>query len=146
MVEEKISPAVVIIPIGLGLGLAAAVGIAVVARAAAEEAGIGKYTQVEIVAPDSASAGEMVPVTVKITNTWDYQFAVYVEALYNSEWGFESEDRWIYPGETVSFSGSFTMPDRDITIHARSYVLDGELGLPEGWHRDAEGKKSVALT
>ncbi len=144
MVEEKISPAVVIIPIGLGLGLAAVVGIAAVARAAAEE-GIGTYTQVEIVAPDSAAAGETVPVTIKVTNTWTYQFAVYVEALYDSEWGFDTEDRWIYPGETLSFSGSFTMPNRDITIHARSYVLDGELGLPEGWHRDAEGKKSVAL-
>ncbi|MBA7648105.1 hypothetical protein ES703_55885 [subsurface metagenome] len=141
MVEERISPAVVI-PIGLGLGLVAALAVAGVALAAK----IGKYTQVEIVAPDSASAGEMVPVTVKVTNTWTYQFAVYVEALYNSEWGFDTEDRWIYPGETVSFSGSFTMPNRDITIHARSYVLDGELGLPEGWHRDAEGKKSVALT
>ncbi|MBA7675318.1 hypothetical protein ES703_83548 [subsurface metagenome] len=138
--KQRISPAVVI-PIGLGLGLAAALGIAAVAAAAR----IGKYTQVEIVVPDSASAGEMVPVTIKVTNTWSYQFAVYGEALYNSEWGFDTEDRWIYPGETLSFSGSFTMPDRDITIHAYSYVLDGELGLPEGWHRDAEGKKSVAL-
>ena len=107
---------------------------------------MGAYTNItKIVAPSSAPQGSTVPITIKVKNIWDYQFAVYVEALYDSEWGFDTEARWIYPGETLSFSGSFIMPDSDITIHACSYVLDGELGLPEGWHRDDEAAKDVSL-
>ena len=99
------------------------------------------YTRVNVIAPDSAEAGEVVPVTVEVKNTWDYQFAVYVEVTYNSDLAFESSDRWVYPGERVEFDGSFIMPNRSITIHAYSYVEDEE-GY---WNRDSEGKKSVTL-
>ena len=107
---------------------------------------MGAYTNItEIVAPSSAPQGSTVPVTIRVANIWDYQFAIYVEAFYDSELIFESVDRWIYPGETLSFSSSFIMPDRDITIHAYSYVEDGALGLTEGWHRDDEAAKNVSL-
>jgi len=107
---------------------------------------MGEYTNItEIVAPSSASQGSIVPVTIKATNIWDYQFAVYVEAFCDSELIFESEARWIYPGETLSFPSSFIMPDRDVTIHAYTYVENGALGLPEGWHRDDEAAKDVSL-
>lgn len=107
---------------------------------------MGRYTSIKIVkTPDSAKAGGRVPVTVEVTNTWDYQFAVYVEALYDSALAFESPDRWVYPGETVAFSGSFTMPNRDITLKVTSYVEDGELGLALGWHLDAVSSKTIAL-
>ncbi len=107
---------------------------------------MGAYTNItEIVAPSSAPQGSTVPVTIKVKNTWDYQFAMYVEGYSDSELIFESESRWIYPGETLSFPGSFIMPDRDVTITAYSYVEDGELGLPVGWHRDDEAAKDVNL-
>ena len=107
---------------------------------------MGAYTNItEIVAPNSAPQGSTVPVTIRVANIWDYPFAVYVEAFCDSELIFESEECWIYPGETLSFPSSFIMPDRDVTIHANSYVEDGELGLPEGWHRDDEAAKNVGL-
>jgi len=107
---------------------------------------MGVYTNItKIVAPSSAPQGSTVPVTIKVANIWDYQFAVYVEALCDSELIFESESRWIYPGETYQVTGSFIMPDRDVTITAYSYVEDGELGLPEGWHKDDEAAKNVSL-
>ena len=109
---------------------------------------MGRYTSIEIVkTPDSAKAGGRVPVTVEVTHTWTepYSFGLYVEAFYDSELAFESPDRWVYPGETVSFSGSFTMPGRDITLKVTSYVEDGELGLALGWHLDAVSSKNIAL-
>ncbi len=105
----------------------------------------GTYTKVEIVAPSSAAAGETVPVTIRITNIWDYQFAVYVEGYFDSEWFIWSTDFWIYPGETYQVTGSFVMPNKGVTIAAYSYVEDGELGLPVGWHRDDEVTKGVSL-
>jgi len=99
------------------------------------------YAQIEIVAPNSAGVGELVPLTIKVKNIWDYQFATYVEVLYDSEAGFESPDRWVYPGETIEFDGSFTMPDKGVTIYAYSYVEDEE-GY---WARDASKYVKISL-
>ena len=103
----------------------------------------GYYTDiVDIVAPSSAAAGETVLVTVSVENIWDYQFAMYIEALYDSELFYESSgDDWIYPGETLSFPCSFVMPDKDVTITVRSYYQD-EDGY---WHKDDEATKDVSL-
>ncbi|MBA7688995.1 hypothetical protein ES703_97487 [subsurface metagenome] len=91
----------------------------------------GTYTDiVDIVAPSSARAGESVPVTIKIKNTFTASVHVYAVGVWDSEERFiDWLDYWISPGSTHSFSGSFVMPDRDVTIHAYSYyeAADGYL-------------------
>ena len=103
----------------------------------------GIYTEItEIVAPASASAGETVPVTIEIKNIWTASVHVYAVGVANTEDRFISWlDYWIPAGATHSFSGSFTMPNRDVTIHAYSHYegVDGYV------HPDDEASKDVSL-
>lgn len=103
----------------------------------------GTYTDiVEIVAPSSARAGETVPVTIKIKNLWTASVHVYANGVLDSEERFiDWLDYWIPAGATHSFSGSFIMPNRDVTIHAYSYfeAEDGYL------YFDDRAEKAIAL-
>lgn len=103
----------------------------------------GTYTEVtEIVAPNSATAGETVPVTIKIKNLWTGSVHVYAIGVLDSEDRFiDWLDDWISAGATHSFSGSFTMPNRDVTIHAYSYY-EAEDGYV---YFDDEAAKDVSL-
>lgn len=103
----------------------------------------GTYTDiVEIVAPSSAVAGESVPVTIKIKNIYSSYIHVSAVGVYDSEVRFiDWLDYWIPAGSTHSFSGSFTMPDRDVTIHAYSMYED----VDGYWHLDDEAEKDVSL-
>jgi len=102
---------------------------------------MGEYTDiVEIDAPSSAVAGERVPVTIKIKNTWDYNLLIAADAIYDAI-PFLHMEYWVPPGETHSFSGSFTMPSSGGTIHASSsYWLFGDI-----WKLDDEAEKDVSL-
>lgn len=103
----------------------------------------GTYTDiVAIEAPDSARVGESVPVTIKIKNTWTDYVHVAAIGIWDSEERFiDWLMEWIPAGVTHSFSGSFVMPDRDVTIHAYSYfqAADGN------WLFDDEAEKAVSL-
>ncbi|MBA7654706.1 hypothetical protein ES703_62589 [subsurface metagenome] len=103
----------------------------------------GTYTQiVDIVAPSSASAGETVECTIKIKNIWTGYVHVSAIGIYDSEERFiDWLDYWIPPGATYSFSGSFVMPDRDVTIHAYSYYED----IDGNWRFDDAAEKDVNL-
>lgn len=103
----------------------------------------GTYTDIiEIVAPSSAEAGETVPVTIKIKNIWTASIHVYAIGVWDTEDRFiDWLEYWIPAGATHSFSGSFTMPNRDVTIHAYSYY-EGEDGYV---YFDDEAAKDVAL-
>ncbi|MBA7666997.1 hypothetical protein ES703_75082 [subsurface metagenome] len=103
----------------------------------------GTYSDiVEIVAPSSARAGETVPVTIKIRNKYSASVHVAAIGIYDSEERFiDWPDYWIPAGETHPFSGSFIMPDRDVTIHAYSYYEDAD-GY---WYPDDEAEKAVSL-
>ena len=103
----------------------------------------GTYSEiVEIVAPSSAVAGESVPVTIKIKNIWTGYLHVYAVGVWDSEERFiDWLDYWIPSGSTHSFSGSFVMPARNVTIHAYSYYEDAD-----GYLRfDDEAEKPVSL-
>ncbi len=104
----------------------------------------GTYTDiVDIVAPSSARAGESVWVTIKIRNKYSASVHIYAIGVLDSEDLFiDWLDYWIPAGATHSFSGSFTMPNRDVTIHAYSYyeAADGYV------YRDDEAAKDVSLT
>ena len=107
-------------------------------------AGIAKGAYTEIVAidaPSSAVAGSRVDVTIRIRNTWTDYVHVSAIGVWDSEERFiDWLDYWIPPGETHSFSGSFIMPDRDVTIHAYSYYE-----AEDGWYFDDEAARDVRL-
>jgi len=102
----------------------------------------GTYTDiVDIVAPDSAAQGERVDVTVKVKNidTTFYHWVACV-AIYDGSAHFIDAEAFLAPGETHSFSGRFTMPNKAITITAYSYYsYYGE------WIPDDEASKDVVL-
>ncbi|GAH76417.1 unnamed protein product, partial [marine sediment metagenome] len=50
-------------------------------------------------------------------------------------------DYWVPAGSTHSFSGSFIMPDMDVTIHAYSFYEDEDGYM----HLDDEAEKDVSL-
>ncbi|GAI60739.1 unnamed protein product [marine sediment metagenome] len=86
----------------------------------------GAYTDiVDIAAPSSAVAGETVPVTIKIKNIWTSSFRIYAVGVLDSYDRFiDWLDYGVPAGSTHSFSGSFIMPDMDVTIHAYSFYED----------------------
>jgi hypothetical protein len=105
--------------------------------------GRGAYTEiVDIVAPSSAREGETVSVTIKIKNIWTASVHVYAIGVWDSTTRFiDWLDYWIPAGATHSFSGSFTMPNKSVTIHAYSYyeAVDGYL------YSDDSAQKNVSL-
>ncbi len=103
---------------------------------------MGVYTDIDIVAPSSALAGETVSVIVKIKNIWTASVHVAAIGIYDTEERFiDWLDYWIPAGETHSFSGSFIMPDRGVTIYAYSY-FEAEDGY---WYSDDAAEKPVSL-
>jgi len=76
MQEERISPALIIIPVGLGLGLIAALGVAALARAAAGaclQLDPDRYYYFTYIGPSKtfkAALGECYPVIYRI-HVWD---------------------------------------------------------------------------
>ncbi|GAI59454.1 unnamed protein product [marine sediment metagenome] len=84
---------------------------------------------VEIVAPSSAVAGDLVTVEVRLKNTfWDWLWlAVTGELFYynGSGFSFSPEYAAVDPGETYSFTYSFIMPSNDVWIDVWSWYSDG---------------------
>ncbi|MBA7507330.1 hypothetical protein ES706_06049 [subsurface metagenome] len=103
----------------------------------------GTYTDiVDIVAPDSAAAGDTVSVSIKIKNTHTVSVHVSAVGVYDTEERFiDWPHYWIPAGVTHSFWGTFVMPDEDVTIHAYSYYED----VDGYWRYDDEDEKDVDL-
>ncbi|MBA7652180.1 hypothetical protein ES703_60010 [subsurface metagenome] len=84
------------------------------------------YTDIQIVAPDSAREGDEVNVVIKVTNLTAAALSIDVGGVTEPPdglfMGFET--RLIQPGATENFSGSFIMHDYDVTIRAKSYFQD----------------------
>lgn len=105
----------------------------------------GTYTDVvEVVAPNTATAGETVNVTIKIKNKYTSIISVSAVGVYDSEERFIDWLAYDIPaGSTHSFYGSFTMPyyppGKIITIHAYSWYY----GVDGYWHPDDEKTKDV---
>ena len=114
--------------------------IEIVEEAAPSPWGSGTYTNVRLIAPDSASAGATVPVTIEIKNKSTSAIHVSAIGVYDSEKRFiDWLDSWIPAGITRSFSGSFVMPANSLTLHAYSY-FEGTDGY---WHSDCEAEKGI---
>lgn len=116
-----------------------------IGRVHPEVAAVGTYAEItEIVAPSSASAGETVPVTIKIRNNGTFSYAIATNGLLETrEWlkrfmGWQEDI--CEAGKIRSFSGSFIMPDLDVIIHAYSYYA-----TETGWVFDVEKTQGVSL-
>jgi hypothetical protein len=107
---------------------------------------------VEIVAPAKAVTGSLVDVTVGNKNVSsipvgimavgvpeypDLPPATYINGLSPHEAVAN-----VSAGATRSFSGYFTMPSANVTIHIYSYYF----GVDDLWHLDEEKTKDVKLT
>ena len=102
---------------------------------------------IEIVAPSQAVSGSRVDITVKIKNTHSGVISIMVGGALEygvSPWpGIDFPENWanVNAGATYSFSGSFTMPDKKVTIHAYSYWY----GADGYWYYDDELTKAVEV-
>jgi hypothetical protein len=102
---------------------------------------------VSIVAPSEAYSGSRVDITVKIKNLYTSTIGIMVGGALEygvTPWpGIEFPTNWanVAAGATQSFDGYFTMPNKDVKIHAYSYYY-GSDGL---WHFDDEMTKTVYL-
>ena len=97
------------------------------------------YSDISIVAPDSAQAGETVSVEVRVKNLCDY--TIYVIPVVEVNGGIaEGSYEWIVPEQTRSWYFSFTMPSKSVTVTANSWC---ENFFP--WHLDDTAKKNISL-
>ena len=103
---------------------------------------------IEIVAPAQAASGSRVDITVRVKNTYPSAIGIMVGGALEygvTPWpgiDFPESSANVGGGATYSFSGSFIMPDKKVTVHAYSYWY----GADGYWHFDDEMTKSVSLT
>lgn len=110
----------------------------------------GVYTEIVRIegAPSSAAAGQTVNIDVLIKNTYSATTSIMVGGALEygvTPWptiSFPSKQASVMAGYTHRFTGSFTMPSSDVTIHAYSYYYGAD-GL---WHFDDELTKVVSLS
>jgi len=109
---------------------------------------MAQYAQiVEIVAPSQAAPGDQVNITVRIKNLYSDVISIMVAGVLEYGGSIQSavsfSEYWanVDPGATYSFSGSFTMPNSAVIIHAYSYWY----GADGYWHPDDELTRSVGL-
>lgn len=101
---------------------------------------------VEIVAPSLNPAGSRVDITVRVKNKYASTIGIMVGGALEygvTPWPgitFPDDVANVSGGATHTFSGWFTMPGKNVKIHAYSYYYaDGS------WHFDGEIVKSVGL-
>lgn len=104
---------------------------------------------VGITAPDEAVEGNIVSIAVQIKNTFSAPIGIKVVGVPEYEGlppalyiNFPIQSVNVNPGSTYSFSGSFVMPGKDVTIHVYSYWY----GADDLWHLDDQMTKTVDLT
>jgi len=98
------------------------------------------YSDISIVAPDSAVAGSVVNLEVRITNLVDY--TIYAIPVLDVDGGRnEGNYETIVPGQTRSWYFQFTMPSRSVTVKAESWCESNYFD----WHLDDTAQKTISL-
>ena len=102
------------------------------------------YSEISIVAPSSAQAGQTVIVEVRVKNvaSTPEPHTIYVIPVIDiNGGGREGSYETIVPGQTQSWYFQFTMPSRSVTVKAdswcESYYFD--------WHLDDTAQKTISL-
>ena len=96
---------------------------------------------IEVTAPDRAEAGSLVTVEVRVKNIGKDHALVALTSSYDGvTFSFSPESRLLLRGEEGSFTGSFIMPGKSITVLILSWYLE------EGWWvRDDGYEKHIGL-
>ena len=98
------------------------------------------YSEISIVAPDSAQAGQTINVEVKIKNLVDY--TIYVIPVIDVNGGrAEGSYETIVSGQTLSWYFQFTMPSEGVTVTAESWCED-----TFEWQLDATAQKAITVS
>ena len=102
----------------------------------------GKYSDIWLVAPSSATPGSTVVVEAKIKNLCAY--AISLTATMGRVDGtvlrFGAEHKIVGAGKTASWSDSFVMPDEDVKVSVESWYE----GTGNAWHSDDSDEKSIS--
>lgn len=102
----------------------------------------GAFTDiVAINGPVEALAGEKVTVQVVIKNTWTGGFYIASTGAYNgTSFTLSPDYAGVDPGATYSFTVSFTMPNKNITLDIWSFYWTGT-----EWHQDDHEAVTIKL-
>jgi len=102
----------------------------------------GTHTEISIVVPSSARAGDTVNVEAKIKNLSGSDLGMNPsgQAGPTALW-FGSAPKYASPGQTLSWDDSFIMPNEDVSVTVYSWYL----GLDGVWHPDDNVEKIVSL-
>ena len=96
---------------------------------------------IKIDAPSSVAAGEQVVVDVSVKNMSGSDQYIAVTAVYDStSFPFQFDYLLVSPGQTVIFSGLFTMPSKNVRVTVWSFYWDGS-----NWVQDDQTMKDIAL-
>lgn len=103
----------------------------------------GTYTEIAIVVPSSARAGDTVNVEARITNLSGYDLSMNPsgQAGPTALW-FGRAPKDAAPGETLYWYDSFIMPGEDVSVIVHSWYLGAE-GV---WHPDDSVEKLVSFS
>jgi hypothetical protein len=104
---------------------------------------MGTYTSISLSAPSEAEAGKTVYVTATVKNLYSTSVKIWtaVVASWDSYNRFIDVEEWVPAGATRTYSGYFTMPDKDAAIGGYTYFLatDGY------YYSDDEDHETVTL-
>ena len=102
----------------------------------------GLYTEISIVAPNSARVGEMVNVEARIKNLLDYAFSITATmGRVNGEvLRFGATLKVVGAGETESWYDSFIMPDRGVIVSVESWYEGADR-----WYSDDRAEKAIIV-
>lgn len=92
------------------------------------------YSVITLVTPDKAKAGVTVPVKayIKNTSTIRREFTATMGRADSTVMRFGAVHKWIAPNDTVGWSDSFLMPNKQVVVSVESWT-PGKLNI---WSRD----------
>lgn len=102
----------------------------------------GAYTDiVSVTGPASVAPGQKVELTVSVKNKATYSIYISTTARYdNTEFDLRPGYTLTAAGKTVKFSGSFTMPNEDVTVRVWSFYWTGT-----EWYQDDDYQVSIKV-
>lgn len=107
------------------------------------ELAVGVWTDiVNVIAPASASAGDLIEVEVQVRNLADYPIYISVSGRHDGIDAYFSPDYAVVAaGQTYSFTYSFTMPNNDIRFRIWSWYWPPM----DVWYQDDYSFVDIAL-
>jgi len=105
--------------------------------------GKGTYTEIyAFIAPTEANPGDTVQIIFSINNLYSDTLAMAATAIYDStDFDIFPDYAWVDPGIPHGFNGSFTMPDKDVSVTVYSFYWTGT-----DWEHDDTKVVTIKVT